>query len=350
VETSVTESLFERAAAGEEVRVDYTAIERTLADMWRADDDEHTVTRAALWNVIAHTTGGDHHEHASETLSKAAAAVPQRTIIVRADPAGADEMSSWISANCHLGGEGKRVCSEEISIVAGGRRVDHVPPLVSALLIPDMPVAFWWVGDLPHENAEYVHTLLDPADRLIVDSVHFDNPADLALVRSVAGRTSTAPADLNWIRLEEWRTATASVFDPPEMRDKLRSLKRAHIIASVENESYFGEKIESLLFAAWLMAQSDSGLECTFDLRPGERRGLLRVELELEESKATIERDATRCVLSTNIDGRNVPDAVTRSQARNLDELIVRVLKQPGRDRMLPKILPMAIEMASRFQ
>jgi YD repeat-containing protein len=58
----VTENLFERAASGEEVRVDYTAIERTLAEMWRADGTEHTVTRAALWNVIAHTVNQQHHD------------------------------------------------------------------------------------------------------------------------------------------------------------------------------------------------------------------------------------------------------------------------------------------------
>ena len=80
-----------------------------------------------------------------------------------------------------------------------------------------------------------------------------------------------------------------------------------------------------------------------------EHRGLIRVELELDESKATIERDPVRCVLSTNIDGRiSVPDAVTRSKSKNVDELIVRVLKQPGRDKLLLKVLPVALEMAKR--
>lgn len=347
----MSSNVFERATSGEEVRVDYGAIERTLAEMWLADgtDDQHTVTRAALWNVVAHTESQQHHNHASETLSKAAAAVPQRTIIVRAEQGGEPELSSWISANCHLGGEGKRICSEEIAIVAKGERVGRVPPLVSALLIPDMPVAFWWVGDLPHENAEYVQTLLEPADRLIVDSVHFNDPGDLELVKRVADDSDTAPADLNWIRLEEWRTATASVFDPPDMRDKLKSLKRVHIIANVVDESYFGERIESLFFASWLTAMSEVELDCTFDLRRSDHRGLVRVELELEESKATIERDPERCVLSTNIDGRiNVPDAVTRSHKQDIDELIVRVLKQPNRDRLLPKILPVALQLARR--
>ena len=43
-----------------------------------------------------------------------------------------------------------------------------------------MPVAVWWLGDLPDEQAEYVETLLDPADRLIVDSTEFNSPTDLA--------------------------------------------------------------------------------------------------------------------------------------------------------------------------
>src|SRR6266550_5335121 len=208
--------------SGEDVKVDSASIEQTLAELWRTEkrDDEHAVTRAALWNVVAHSGTPEDHTHASEMLSKASISVPQRTIVVRADPSAPPEMTSWISANCHLLGAGKQVCSEEIAIVAGGDRVARVPPLVSALLIPDMPVAVWWLGDLPHENPEYVEAFLEPADRLIVDSSFFDNPADLELVAGVAKKTITAPADLNWIRLEEWRVATASLFDPPPMRTK----------------------------------------------------------------------------------------------------------------------------------
>jgi glucose-6-phosphate dehydrogenase assembly protein OpcA len=139
--------------------------------------------------------------------------VPQRTIVIQADPRGDDGMSSWISANCHLIGGGRQVCSEEVSIAASGDRVDHVPPLVSALLLPDMPVAVWWIGDLPRE-LRYAELLLDPADRLIFDSAHFDGREDLDFVARIAENTTTAPADLNWARIEEWRAATAGLFDP----------------------------------------------------------------------------------------------------------------------------------------
>ncbi|HEX3108351.1 MAG TPA: glucose-6-phosphate dehydrogenase assembly protein OpcA, partial [Thermoanaerobaculia bacterium] len=183
--------------SGEDVKVDSATIEETLAELWRVEKKDHdnAVTRAALWNVVAHSATPEHHTEASEVLGKASIAVPQRTIVVRSNPAAEAEMTSWISANCHLVGGGKQVCSEEINIVAGGDRIHRVPPVVSALLIPDMPVAFWWIGDLPNEHEEYVELLLEPADRLIVDSVYFDSPADLALVSRIAEQTSTSPAD-----------------------------------------------------------------------------------------------------------------------------------------------------------
>src|SRR5205809_1508652 len=219
-------------AINEEQRVDVSAIERSLAELWRTDKDgEQAVTRAALWNVVAHTSSSELHAQASETLGVASASVPQRTFNIRANAAAEPELASWISANCHLIGGGKQMCSEEIAIVAGGDRIHRVPPLVSALLLPDMPVAVWWMGDLPNEHEEYVETLLEPADRLIVDSSYFDSPRDLELVSRVAAQTTTVPADLNWIRLEEWRAATASVFDPPHMRGRLRTIRRVRVVA-----------------------------------------------------------------------------------------------------------------------
>jgi glucose-6-phosphate dehydrogenase assembly protein OpcA len=182
-------------SVADDKKVDVASIERQLAELWRAEkhDGERAVTRAALWNVVAHTGSSEAHAHATDVLSRASAKVPQRTIVVEADPHGGDDIASWISANCHLIGGGRQVCSEEVVIVASGARVQHVPPLVSALLLPDMPVAVWWLGDLPAEH-DYVEMLLDPADRLIVDSSHFKDAADLELVSRIGEQTTTAPA------------------------------------------------------------------------------------------------------------------------------------------------------------
>jgi len=338
--------------------VDVAQIERSLADLWRNErDGDNAVTRAALWNVVAHTSSSEHHAQATEVLGRVSAAVPQRSIVIHADAAAPPAMSSWISANCHLVGGGKQMCSEEIAIVAGGDRIHRVPPLVSALLLPDMPVAVWWMGDLPNEHEEYVETLLEPADRLIVDSSCFDSPRDLELVSRVAARTTTIPADLNWVRLEEWRAATASVFDPPHMRGRLSTMRRVRVVAGAKEENFFGDAIESLLYAGWLMAQAGEAAAESVDYR-FERRmqsndtgQIAFVEIVFEDgSAASISRDRERGVLVVNVDGTvSVPESVTRTIAKQTDALIVRQLKQSSGDRVLMRALPLAAKLASRL-
>ncbi len=340
-----------------DVRVDVTAIEKTLAELWRANKEvaDDALTRAALWNVVAHTCTTELHTLASETLSKASAAVPQRSIIIRSDPASAPEIQAWISANCNLVGGGKQVCSEEIAIVAGGDRVHRVPPLVNALLIPDMPVAVWWLGDLPNEHEDYVLALLDPADRLIVDSVHFDSPDDLMLVNRVAQKTTTTPADLNWVRLEEWRTATASIFDPPHMRGRLQMIRRIRVVAATSGSDYFGEVIEALLYSAWLSAQLEHLLGAVDYVVERRRQqsgvgSIIYAEIGFDDgSAASITRDHERGILVANVDGMlSVPEAVTRAVPLRIDELIVRQLKRAKGDQVLLKVLPIAARLAKR--
>jgi glucose-6-phosphate dehydrogenase assembly protein OpcA len=338
--------------------VDVAQIEKSLADLWRNErDGDNAVTRAALWNVVAHTASSEHHAEATEVLGRASAAVPQRTIVIHADPAAPPEITSWISANCHMVGGGKQMCSEEIAIVAGGDRIHRVPPLVSALLLPDMPVAVWWIGDLPNEHEEYVETLLDPADRLIVDSSFFDSPRDLELVSRVAAQTTTIPADLNWIRLEEWRAATASVFDPPDMRGRLATMRRVRVVAGAKQENFFGDAIESLLYAAWLTSQagrnSDDSIDYAFERRmqSSDVGQIALVEIVFEDgSSASITRDRERGVLMTNVDGVvSAPNAVTRTIEKGTDALIVRQLKQSSGDRVLVRTLPVAAKLAARL-
>ncbi len=352
-----------------DVRVDPRAIENRLAELWRNNKEagDDALTRAALWNVVAHTSSTELHTEASGVLGRASATVPQRAIIVRAMPAAEPEIACWISANCHLVGAGKQICSEEIAIVAGGDRIHRVPPLVNALLIPDMPVAVWWLGDLPNEHEDYVLSLLEPADRLIVDSVHFDSPADLLLVNRVAEKTTTTPADLNWIRLEEWRTATAAIFDPPDMRSRLNSIRRLRVVAATSDTELFGESVEALLYAAWISAQVGHDVDAhgkvegvlgSIDYAIERRRqengagGIIHAEIQFDDgSSASIARDRDRGILAANVDGViSMPEAITRAVLQRPDELIVRQLKQAKGDQVLLKVLPIASRLAKRME
>jgi glucose-6-phosphate dehydrogenase assembly protein OpcA len=330
--------------SSDDLRVDPAAIEKQLAERWQAQTEEGTLTKAALWNVVAHTWTSQQHAHAAEVLSRASASVPQRTIVVQADPEGRADMTSFISANCHLVAGGRQVCSEEVSIVASGDRVDHVPPLVSALLLPDMPVAVWWIGDLPRD-LHYAEVLLDPADRLIVDSAHFDSHEDLEFVAHIAETTTTAPADLNWARIEEWRSATATLFDPPAMRERLPSIRNVRVFSG--GGTSFGALSEAFLYVAWLAAQT--GREPAFDfVREGEEPGIGAVEILFEDnSNAVLRGDRDRRVVISTSDGSEAAlDCVTRTLTRNEEDLIVRLLKRPEADRVYLKSLRIARRLA----
>jgi len=331
-----------------DLHVDVATIEKQLAELWRAEkhDPDKALTKAALWNVVAHTWTGEQHAHATEVLARASASVPQRTIVIQADPRGDARMSSWISANCHLIAGGRQVCSEEVSIVAAGDQVDHVPPLVNALLLPDMPVGVWWVGDLPRDHHEYAETLLEPADRLIFDSAQFHGREDLELVARIAENTTTAPADLNWARIEEWRAATAALFDPAPMRERLQAIPKIRVFSG--GGTSFGELSEALLYVSWMSAQTEREVDFDF-VREGDEAGIAAIEILFDDNSIAVMRgDRDRRVVISTSDGSDFAlDCVTRSLARSEEDLIVRLLKRPEADRVYLKSLRIARRLAS---
>ena len=69
-------------------------------------------------------------------------------------PPGTPEIEAWISALCAVApGGGKLLCSEKVTVKShmGGRR--HVPALVRALRVPDVPTALLWTGAPPGSPA-----------------------------------------------------------------------------------------------------------------------------------------------------------------------------------------------------
>lgn len=353
----------------EDQQVDLQAIEKSLMALWRSEseDPDQGVTRAACWNVVAHCENDKDKTRASEILNRASATVPQRTIIVRSNLSGNPEISAWIGANCSMQSGHKQVCSEEITIVAGGERIFHVPPLVDALLIPELPVAAWWIGELPHDREDYVTQLLAPANRLILDSACFDTVDDLVLFSKLCANSNTFPADLNWERLEEWRLATASVFDPPFMRPKLQAFRSVRIVSATSDEALFGETVESFYYAAWLVVQLGfkldregfvHGNEGRVDFRFERRRqtsdvgAVSAVEIQFSDgSSLRLERNRAQGTIKVDVEG--IPDSaatVTRLMARDTLQLIVRQLSHAADDQIFRKLLPHATTLAKRVR
>lgn len=352
------------ALAGREVEVDFASIEKTLSELWRGQGEgEEALTRAALWNVIAHAMSDEDKSRASEVLANASGRVPQRTIVICAKPDAEPSIAAWISANCHVQGGGRQLCSEEITIVAGGDRVRRIPPLVEALLLPNVPVLAWAIGDLPTEPS-YTNALLDAVDRLIVDSSEFSRAEHFEMLDSLARTTSTAPADLNWTRIEEWRTATASCFDHAGMRKRLGRIRSVRVTCA-SPDGRFANVTGSLLYLGWLFRQAGYAIGADGTVRGAEwtvdwsieqtrvaatgRRRIQSIEIAFDDGRsAAIERrdadGALRAFLKPEVESG---ETITHFAEWSLDQLLVRQLAAQD-DPLLARVIPAAVALARK--
>jgi glucose-6-phosphate dehydrogenase assembly protein OpcA len=235
---------------GAAVAVDVTRIEKELAALWRTQSDEKALTRACSWNLIVHCSDETTAARAKQVADGLVRSVPTRTILVtnHAYATTGQELEAWVSANCHVGpGGGKLLCTEEIHIESRGKGAEHVPSLLRALLVPDVPTALWWAG-APPDNVAAVRMLLSGVDRLIVDTV--GSAGALSKLAHVGGLLDgLVVTDLNWLRTASLRSVLASLFDPPLGHLPLYHLRR--VALQVDDRGMAAAR----LLVAWLTSR-----------------------------------------------------------------------------------------------
>lgn len=245
----------ERFTSGQSIGVDVAGIERDLAALWRkASSEDTSVTRACAWNLVVTTHSEEEALRARKLADALSEAVPSRTLVLNQRPAGeGPEVEAYVTANCRqVPGGGKTVCTEEITIEARGSGGDHLPSLLRALLVPDIPTAVLWAGMPPH--AAMVQELLAGADRVIIDSSSAHDRRSLERVEHL-GASASGPqvADLSWLRLGQLRHVLAGAFDPPADPTLLRRLSRVVVRCNQKSQA------AALLLLGWLGEQLDWG-------------------------------------------------------------------------------------------
>lgn len=344
-----------QALRGEPLSTDPAGIEAMLAELWRQEGkgSETAVVRAALWNVIVFTRDEAERRQAAEIVAKVSEVVPQRSILISARENGQDELETWISANCHLVGGGRQMCSEQISIVAGGARVSHVASLVRALLLPDMPVALWWIGAPPGHRD--VLDVVRACDLLIFDSRTFTRPEELERASAMVIAAAAGGDDLQWRRFEEWRLTTAAAFDCRGVRERRRAIRSIRIRYAASAEPRWGESAGAWLYAGWVTAQlglavatGEVGLRVEPESADGGGR-LMHVRFEFRDgAEISVERreGAVRAV-TRGVEGAGV--AVVRLFSPAADHLVRRALRHPQRDLVYERALAAAARLAKRI-
>lgn len=356
-----------------DVGVDVGGIERELAALWRnasrSTKDHGQVTRACSWNLVVHCQDDATYGAARPVVDEAVRQVPARTLILKPRPNAAPregrDVEAWVTAACQVApGGGRMLCTEEITIESRGERgVAHLPGLLRALTVPDVPTALYWAG-VPPTDSSALRILLAGVDRLIFDSQALAGGGDggLARLAHLSGLLDGLPlADLAWLRTASMRAVLASLFDEPVGPEPLHRLKRVLVRASTGGVS------NAKLMLGWLASRLAWG---SFErLERGQHSwrvplaggGAVRVDIEtarIVSSRACALRDLT---LET-VQGERfaVEDAGTPSVSLTLPgmsartvpahqpspaQALIAALGAKGRDRLYAVALHRAVEL-----
>lgn len=213
--------------------VDVEAIERELARLWhQPNPNEGTpedVTRAVMSNLIIYC---DDDATAAEMPLAIADIVPQhpcRALLLIATPDHPkDEIIAYVSAHCRVIGGRRQVCSEDITVAAGGSATRRLPSAVRSLLLGDLPTALWWASHKPPPlGGELFEELSLMADQVIYESVSWPDPVRgvLAVAEwATSELNEQVLADLQWRRLKLWRRLISQALAPEVVHDALQTI------------------------------------------------------------------------------------------------------------------------------
>jgi glucose-6-phosphate dehydrogenase assembly protein OpcA len=351
---------------GKDIGVNISAIEKELAGLWRSASKDKQVTRACSWNLVVHCGGSDDtiFDLAKKIVDDAVRHVPSRTLMIKPRPyATGKEIEAWVSANCQIApGGGKLLCTEEITIESRGKEGgEHIPSLIRALLVPDVPTALWWAGPPPTDPSA-VRILLSGVDRLVFDTAMLSSDGGLSRLAHVGGLLNgLLLTDLNWLRTGSLRSVLASLFDAPIGAEPLQRLKRVRIECTPQGLP------AAKLLVGWLASRLAWG--APERMEPGQLswrlpvRGDGGVRVDVETSKVTTTRDSglKAIHLETNQGERfslvdagggsveaaspNMAARVLQAAELPIEQLLVASLGSRGRDRLYGVALHRAVEL-----
>lgn len=236
-------------------------VEKDLAEFWKALPEDRSkelgLQRVYTTNLVAYTDDPTDAFRVERTLHHLAEIHPGRYIFIRPgeEEEGGEPLPSVkhsLSGHCVLfHGREKKVCCEMVLLEARRDTMAHLYGLTFSLLLPDLPVEFWWPGDLVSPPA-FFNQMAEQSTRVWVDSSRFRDG-----IRSFAGLAEswstkyprTQLGDLNWVRLNRWRALIAELFDG-EWSLYLPQIKELTIKYGSQSQP-----IRPFYLACWLAAQ-----------------------------------------------------------------------------------------------
>jgi hypothetical protein len=279
-----------------------------------------------------------------------------RAILVEIDKDEAvPSIRAWITAHCHLAHGKKSVCCEQIAFFLTGTVTGRFRNTVFAHLNSDLPLVFWWQGELSDILTE---RLVSVMDRLIVDSSTWKDPA--ASFRRI-GEAAKSNLDLilqdhAWTRTWQFRLGVASIFDDAAAQRALPDLD------TVEIRYHPTHRNSALQLLAWLSIQAGwskrgTGGRFAFATPNGNP---LSIVLEEDSSgpalSSLVLRAGSRCARVTQKSGASFVErsveapgysasSLSPADPSGPEQLVALQLARGGKNSLFSKILPRFREM-----
>jgi len=321
----------------ETVDIDATSIESELRELWQGlaeagDRDNQAVMRACVLNFIIYCGNAGDAQEMSQILAEITSEHPSRVILVTPIPGNKDQLQVEVTARCHsVAGKRDHICCEIIHLSASKKSLDRVASLIWTLLIPDLPTAVWWRSK-PAPDSPFLQSLIDMADRVILDMEELDPYSSVfrQLSRLIErNMEQTAFSDLAWSRLTPWRRAMAGFSDVPAWKHHLTDVERIEICfqRSIEKASI---SIRALYLVSWLasrlgwkrMNRPAKAKSTEIILQKGNAVGQVAVLFKVEESIPS-QAGITGVRLITGGDQPGIFDVLRTDEQRYLQSRVV---------------------------
>lgn len=231
------------SALGCEVEVG--SIELELKKLWEADQAR---TNASLINFAVYSEDTSSLAENSEIVREITREHACRAILIAVDrQQPVATMRSWVTAHCNIANGNKTVCCEQIAFHLTGRVSGRLSNTVFAHLHSDLPLIFWWQGELTNRFHPPLYSWID---RLLIDSSDWANPAEqFAKLTHVMAQRKPIIQDLSWTRTYHLRLSIAALFDAPLTQLAIPTINKVKITTS-DKAAVSGQQL-----LAWMAEQ-----------------------------------------------------------------------------------------------
>jgi glucose-6-phosphate dehydrogenase assembly protein OpcA len=242
-----------------------------------AGDEAAVAARSSVSNLVVVAGRPETAQRCAAVIAATARRHPSRSLILSAaDPDGPAGLEARVEALTLPTPSGRsHTGAETVYVTARGETGRHLASIIVPLLVHDLPVALWWPGD-PSFHSHRAERLVPLADRLIVDGSEWpgDGLDRLSAMAEMAGQMSLPVADFSLLRQARWREALASVYDLPDLRPHLRSVRAISVeFAYGDHPSGLANVVRPVYHVAWLASRL--GMSVVSPLRrDGDGRGV----------------------------------------------------------------------------